>query len=110
MDRFSEYRIMWLLVFFDLPTDTKEERKAAADFRKQLIKDGFTMFQFSIYVRHCASRENAAVHLKRVKATLPEYGQVGCLTITDKQFSEIDLFICKRPIVPNAPGQQLEMF
>lgn len=110
MDRFSEYRIMWLLVFFDLPTDTKKERKAAADFRKKLLGDGFTMFQFSIYVRHCASRENADVHLKRVKSSLPEYGQVGCLTITDKQFSEIELFVAKKEVEPNAPGQQLELF
>ena len=110
MDRFSEYRIMWLLVFFDLPTDTKKERKAAANFRKKLLGDGFTMFQFSIYVRHCASRENADVHLKRVKSSLPEYGQVGCLTITDKQFSEIELFVSKKEVVPNAPGQQLELF
>ena len=51
LDRFSEYRIMWVLVFFDLPTDTKKERKAYADFRKKLMRDGFTMFQFSIYVR-----------------------------------------------------------
>ena len=56
-DRFSEYRIMWVLVFFDLPTDTKKERKAAADFRKKLILDGFIMFQFSIYMRHCPSAE-----------------------------------------------------
>ena len=110
MDRFSEYRIMWLLVFFDLPTETKKERKAAADFRKQLLKDGFTMFQFSVYVRHCASRENAAVHQRRVKAALPEYGQVGLMTITDKQFSEIELFIAQKPHEPNAPGQQLELF
>ena len=48
--RFSEYRIMWILVFFDLPTETKKEKKAYMDFRKMLIKDGFTMFQFSIYV------------------------------------------------------------
>ena len=59
MDRFSEYRIMWVLVLFDLPTDTKKDKKAYADFRKNLQKDGFTMFQFSIYVRHCASSENA---------------------------------------------------
>lgn len=50
MDRFSEYRIMWVLVFFDLPTDTKKERKNAALFRKRLIEDGFVMFQFSIYI------------------------------------------------------------
>ena len=63
MDRFSEYRIMWVLVLFDLPTDTKKDKKAYADFRKNLQKDGFTMFQFSIYVRHCASSENADVHI-----------------------------------------------
>ena len=72
MDRLSEYRIMWVLVLFDLPTETKKEKKAYADFRKNLQKDGFTMFQFSIYVRHCASSENAAVHIKRVKSFLPE--------------------------------------
>ena len=48
MDRFSEYRIMWVLVFFDLPTESKRERKLYADFRKKLLQDGFTMFQFSI--------------------------------------------------------------
>ena len=50
MDRFSEYRIMWVLVLFDLPTDTKKERKAYATFRKRIMADGFTMFQFSIYL------------------------------------------------------------
>ena len=82
MDRFSEYRIMWVLVFFDLPTETKKEKKAYADFRKNLQKDGFTMFQFSIYVRHCASSENATVHIKRVKSFLPEFGHVGIMCIT----------------------------
>ena len=52
MDRFSEYRIMWVLVLFDLPTETKKDKKAYADFKKNLQRDGFTMFQFSIYVRH----------------------------------------------------------
>ena len=86
MTHFSAYRIMWVLVFFDLPTDTKQDRKRYADFRKQLISDGFTMFQFSIYVRHCASRENADVHIKRVKSFIPELGDVGILCITDKLF------------------------
>ena len=87
MDRFSEYRVMWVLVLFDLPTETKKDKKAYADFRKNLQPDGFTMFQFSIYVRHCSSCENAAVHVRRVKSFIPEYGKVGILTITDKQFS-----------------------
>ena len=96
MDRFSEYRIMWVLVFFDLPTDTKKERKAAAEFRKQLLSDGFVMFQFSIYMRHCPSAENAEVHIKRVKSFLPPLGQVGILSITDKQFGSMELFTGKR--------------
>ena len=110
MDRFSEYRIMWVLVFFDLPTDTKKERKAAADFRKQLITDGFIMFQFSIYMRHCPSAENAEVHIKRVKSFLPPMGQVGILSITDKQFGAMELFTEKKERKPPTEYTQLELF
>lgn len=110
LQRFSEYRIMWILVFFDLPTETKKDRKAASDFRKKLIQDGFNMFQFSIYVRHCPSTENAKVHILRVKRNLPEYGQVGILSITDKQFGSIELFVGKKVQETAPPVQQLELF
>ena len=110
MERFSEYRIMWVLVFFDLPTETKKERKAHAQFRKNLMNDGFTMFQFSIYLRHCASRENADVHIKRVKKFLPEKGYVGILCVTDKQFGSMELFYCKKEKEVSTPYQQLELF
>lgn len=96
LSRFSEYRVMWILVFFDLPTETKQERREAALFRKNLMRDGFTMFQFSIYVRHCASKENMEVHLKRVRALIPEYGKVGVLNITDRQFGDIEIFYGKK--------------
>ena len=110
MNRFSEYRIMWVLVFFDLPTETKKDKKEYALFRKNLQRDGFTMFQMSIYVRHCASMENAEVHIKRVKAFLPQYGQVAIMCITDKQFANIKVFYGHKPITTSAPGQQLELF
>ena len=80
------------MVFFDLPVVTKKERKIATRFRKDIMGDGFSMFQFSIYVRHCPSRENADVHIKRVKRILPEKGHVGILTITDKQFGMMEIF------------------
>lgn len=73
---------MWVLVFFDLPTDTKTDRKHAARFRKDLLEDGFAMFQFSIYMRHCQSLENAEVHMRRVKSFMPPKGSVGMITIT----------------------------
>lgn len=110
MERLNQYRILWILVFFDLPTETKKDRKEHARFRKEIMRNGFTMFQFSIYIRHCNSRENADVHLKRIKKLLPEKGKVGILTVTDKQFGEIELFsgtdIAKHPATP----QQLELF
>lgn len=110
MQRLSEYRVMWILVFFDLPTETKKERKIYSDFRKKLIQDGFTMFQFSIYIRHCASRENAEVHIKRVKNVLPPAGQIGILCITDKQFGNMELFVGKEEKEVHTPYQQLELF
>lgn len=110
MNRHSEYRVMWVLVFFDLPTETKKDIKNYTIFRKKLIQDGFTMFQFSIYLRHCASSENADVHIKRVKSFLPPNGQVGILCVTDKQFGKMELFVSKKNIELQTPFQQLELF
>lgn len=101
---------MWVLVFFDLPVETKKQRKAATRFRKQMLGDGFTMFQFSIYLRNCPSRENAEVHVKRVKSFLPEYGHVGILTITDKQFGMMELFFSRKVATKPETVQQLELF
>lgn len=109
-DRFNAYRIMWVLVFFDLPTETKTERRAAQQFRKYMIKDGFAMFQFSIYMRHCASRENAEVHINRIRQHLPDKGHVGIMQITDKQFGDIELFFCAKPKEAEPAPAQLEMF
>lgn len=108
--RLNAYRIMWLFVFFDLPTNTQKERKAYSDFRKKLQKDGFSMMQYSVYVRHCASKESADVHIKRVKSFIPSQGQVSILQITDKQYGNIINFWGKKSTpLPPAP-QQLELF
>lgn len=109
-NRLNQYRIMWVLVFFDLPTDTQTDRKKAARFRKDLVDDGFTMFQFSIYLRHCPSRENANVHINRVKNHLPPKGHVGILTVTDRQFGDMELFQSTEPAVKQTGWQQLELF
>lgn len=109
-ERLNAYRVMWTLVMYDLPTETKKERKAAAFFRKGLLQDGFSMFQFSMYVRHSASSENADVHKRRVKSLLPEHGKVGILQITDKQFGQMEIFYgTKKHNLPDVP-QQLELF
>lgn len=101
---------MWIFVMFDLPTDTKSARKQAARFRKGLLDDGFTMLQFSVYARHCASKENATVHQKRVKNMLPADGEVRILQVTDKQFARMKIFWGKRRTPTEHAPPQLEMF
>ena len=110
LDRLNQYRIMWVMVFFDLPTNTKRERKQAGLFRKRLLNDGFSMFQYSIYLRHCASRENAEVHLKRVRSFLPPDGHVVMMQITDKQFGMIEIFYAKQEKEKPVMHQQLSLF
>ncbi len=101
---------MWVLVFFDLPTETKKDRKNYSRFRKNMLADGFQMFQFSIYLRHCSSRENADVHIKRVKSILPPKGHVGMMCVTDKQFGMMEIFQGRDAVDVPDTTQQLELF
>jgi CRISPR-associated protein Cas2 len=101
---------MWVIAMFDLPTDTPKARKAYARFRKALIEDGFTMMQYSVYTRHCASIENAEVHVKRMGAQVPSKGEVRFLTITDRQFGRINVFIGKKRQTNTPSPSQLELF
>jgi CRISPR-associated protein Cas2 len=101
---------MWLFVFFDLPTETKANRRNASQFRGNLLKDGFSMMQFSVYIRHCASSESADVHEKRINKLVPAFGKVSVLRITDKQFGMIINYLGKaKQQNPDTPTQ-LELF
>lgn len=101
---------MWVVAMFDLPVDTKEARRQYALFRKSLMKDGFVRMQFSVYIRHCASEENADVHVQRVEKNIPPDGEIRVITITDKQFERMRIFWGKRRRAPEQPPPQLELF
>jgi CRISPR-associated protein Cas2 len=104
------WRSMWVIAMFDLPTDTPEQRRDYTRFRKELLNDGFAMMQYSVYSRHCASMENAEVHVSRMGKCLPPAGEVRFVTITDAQFGRIRTFVGKKrqPTAPK-PGQ-MELF
>ena len=106
----SAYRFMWVVVLFDLPVDTRAARRAYADFRKRLLKDGFSMLQFSVYARHSSSEENAQVHIKRVEGWVPDDGEVRILVITDKQFERMRIFWGKTRKIPARAPEQLQFF
>jgi len=101
---------MWLVVMFDLPVDTQQARRQYTRFRKALLQDGFSMMQFSVYIRHCASEENTAVHITRVENSIPPDGEVRILAITDKQFERMRIFWEKRRKPPEPVPTQLELF
>ena len=97
---------MWTVVLFDLPTDNKADRLQYTRFRKNLLKDGFVMLQYSVYARHCASDENAEVHCKRIKKALPPRGEVRILKVTEKQFERMQVYHgTKRTPTEQAPKQ-----
>jgi CRISPR-associated protein Cas2 len=109
-ERFNQYRLMWVMVFFDLPVTTKKDTKNYRKFVDVLEKDGFTRFQYSIFIRHCPSMANAEVHIKRIKMNLPPKGHVCILHFTDKQFGMMEVFLSAKKEHPPAPIQQLELF
>jgi len=95
---------------FDLPVGTKQARRAYADFVKFLKRDGFTRMQYSVYGRHTPSKENAEVHVGRIKAHLPPDGEVRVITITDKQFERMKVFWGKYRTATEKPPPQLQLF
>jgi len=106
----SEYRGMWLFAMFDLPVVAKEDRKRYTEFRTVLLKLGFTMMQFSVYARYCASEEGSEIHRKKVRAALPPAGFVRLLSVTDKQFAKMESFIGKKARTTEEPPDQMLLF
>ena len=84
---------MRLMVFFDLPVTKKKERQQATRFRNLLLKNGFYMMQFSVYIRICNGPDAVAKHLERVKNFLPANGSIRALSITEKQFERIHILL-----------------
>ena len=95
---------------FDLPTHDEQSRKEYTGFRKYLLQNGYTMMQYSVYYRHCASKENAEVHLERIRQGVPPDGEVRLIQLTDKQFERMEVFFGKRRTKTEEAPAQLEMF
>ncbi len=106
----SEYRGVWLFAMFDLPVVSKEDRRRYTQFRTLLLKLGFEMMQYSVYARYFPSEEASQVHKKRIKKGLPPAGQVRLVTITDKQFGKMDVFLGKKAASTEEPPDQLLLF
>lgn len=106
----SGYRLMWILVMFDLPVVEREERKAATVFRNTLLDMGFEMSQFSVYLRFCTSNKQIETYCKKVEHALPSGGHVNVLQFTDKQYERILSFHAGAKQPPAKIPDQFDLF
>lgn len=104
------YRLMWMIVMFDLPVALKSERKEATDFRQALLDMGFEMSQFSVYMRMCTSPTQVETYCKRVEAALPNGGKVNILQFTDKQYERIISYHGQAKQPANKTPDQFDLF
>lgn len=98
---------MRILVFFDLPVVTQKEKKAAAKFRRFLLKDGYHMIQWSVYSRICNGIDSIATHQARLKQNLPVKGSVRSLTLTEKQYESIDVLLGEKTFDDDSESTEL---
>ncbi|MFT4245021.1 MAG: CRISPR-associated endonuclease Cas2 [Micrococcaceae bacterium] len=101
---------VWLMVMFDLPVTTKQERKGANDYRNTLLDEGFDMLQFSVYVKHVFNAASSGRTLKIVKGAIPVSGAVRVFRLTDEQWARAWRFENKKILVPEAIPEQLILF
>lgn len=104
------YRLMWMMVIFDLPVGTKAQRRVATKFRTFLLDEGFSMSQFSVYVRFCGGKDQAEAYTRRIERALPKTGLVQILFFTDKQYESIVSFDGRTRARANENPKQYTMF
>lgn len=104
-------RFMRIIVMFDLPTKTKQERKIYSEFRRFLLSDGYVMMQYSVYYRICRGLDGVFKHEKRLSYSLPENGAVRMMVITEKQYEDMKILVGKKAkYEENSSIQQLSIF
>ena len=106
----SGYRIMWMLVMFDLPVLTAQERKFASQFRLNLLDMGFLRCQLSVYMRFCTSAAQVQTYCQRVEAALPSEGSVNIMQLTDKQYERMISFQGHKILPAKKTPDQFDLF
>lgn len=101
---------MRLIVLFDLPVKSKPSRKRYQQFHKFLIKDGYTMMQFSVYSRITDGLDGVEKHLNRLRANVPSKGNVRVMTVTEKQYASMIFLVGKPSHQEENVGPQLQLW
>lgn len=100
------YRVMKLICMFDLPVETDENKRHYREFRKGLIKEGFIMMQYSVYIRTCPNKDFANRIEKRISRILPANGNVRLLCVTEKQYDDMKVLVGKKSKTEEMSGKE----
>ncbi len=106
----SAYKVMWLMVNFDLPTDTKVEVRRANNFRNMLKKEGFFMKQFSMYMMWFPNKTQADVMASKIGSQVPKKCNVSITPITDRQYGLTKNYVGLQQADIEKPQEQLMLF
>lgn len=92
---------MRIIVMFDLPTATTEDKREYLHFRTGLIKLGFDMLQYSVYSRITRNNDDARKYINKVKSILPPVGSVRVLQVTEKQYAGMIIMLGEKTPTEN---------
>jgi len=109
----SSFKIMWLVVMFDLPTKSKKDRRRYQWFHNELDKEGYMMIQYSVYGKIFSSNESAKYGKKRIKDFVSKNmkrGNIRMLSFTDKQFADMEVIVGEKPKSEKREHVQLLLF
>ncbi|MCX2455098.1 CRISPR-associated endonuclease Cas2 [Lacticaseibacillus nasuensis] len=84
---------MRLMIMFDLPVETSDNRRAYRKFRKALINEGFLMMQYSVYVRVCPNKKSAEFVERRIRVFAPKLGTIQSMMVTEAQYQAMNFLI-----------------
>lgn len=109
----SAFRVMWLMLMFDLPTKSKKDKKRYHWFHKELEKEGYHRLQYSVYGKIFSSFDSANYGKKRIKEFVKKnikHGNIRILVFTDKQFAAMDIIIGEPSVEEKNEPKQLLLF
>ena len=68
-----------IVLMFDLPNETKQERHNYADFRKHIKRRGYIMIQKSVYVKYLKNNNASDAEIAYLDSFAPPAGSVSVL-------------------------------
>ncbi|CAM3282402.1 CRISPR-associated endonuclease Cas2 [Filibacter tadaridae] len=102
---------MRLIVFFDLPVVEASDRRQYTKFRKFLLKDGYIMLQYSVYMRICNGEDAVQKHMNRLHSRIPRVnGAIRCLKITERQFENMEILLGVKAVEEDFGSNKTDFF